>query len=358
MIRLLLAICVLATPLQASEAVIDVATGRLIAGWEENAPRFPASTTKLMTILTALEAVRDGEVKLDQTITVSAHAAAAPPVHLGLAKGAEITLAQAIHAALVLSSNDAARVIADAVDGDEATFARRMTALAHGLGMKNTVFRNASGLPDPGHVSTAADIARLIMRADQLHGPYLRDLFRKPLSYNGVSRAPRNNSLAAVEGAVLGKTGFTCAAGYTAALLVERAGQTLALATMANSASAPRAASLRRLAAGVTEERTFKQPCGGEVTAETLDGFGLTLGVFEDRTDARTALRESRSVVARADRVVAVRASGRGYYAMLQAPDRVAAEKLRRRLRLRGLSAELIDPEGRRLLGLTFDSRL
>ena len=117
----------MATVANCGEAIIDGQTGRLIAGVDADTPRFPASTTKLMTIFVALEAAAKGEIDLNAPIKVSGHAAAAPPVKLGLKKGESIRLGDAIHAALIVSSNDAARVIAEAVAGSEQAFAQRMT---------------------------------------------------------------------------------------------------------------------------------------------------------------------------------------------------------------------------------------
>ena len=207
-----------------------------------------------MTIYVALEAITAGAIAWDSELTVSATAAAAPPVKLGLKAGETIPLSTAIHAALTLSSNDAARVIAEAVAGTEADFARRMTDTAQVLGMTNTVFRNASGLPDRGHLSTAVDIARMIVAVDARYGDRLRPLFRTPLRWKGRSHAPRNGAVAAPDGAVFGKTGFTCDAGYTAAMLVERDGRRLALVTLANRSSSGRRTTLASLGRGEAAE--------------------------------------------------------------------------------------------------------
>lgn len=232
----------------AGEAVLDADTGRVLSGVDADAPRYPASVTKLMTIYAALDAIADGELALEREIVVSAGAAAAPPVKLGLRVGERIRLADALHAALVLSSNDAARAVAEAVDGDEARFAMRMTLLGRAIGLRSTVFRNATGLPDPAHVSTAADMARLAAAVDRRFGAALRQLFRKPVAWRGRRLAPRNGAVAA---GALGKTGFTCAAGYVAALVVETPEGRRAAATAAHGDRASRGAALRRLVGGV-----------------------------------------------------------------------------------------------------------
>lgn len=344
----------------ASEAIIDGATGRLIAGAEADRLRFPASTTKLMTIFVALEAAAHGEVDLAAEVRISKYAAAAPPVKLGLSAGGTIRLSNAIHAALILSSNDAARVIAEAISGTEDAFARRMTKTAKALGMRDSVFRNASGLPDPDHVSTAADIGRLILQLDKRHGAYLRPLFRKRLEWRGGARRPRNGTVAGVAGARLGKTGFTCAAGYTAAVLIETPEGPRAIATMANSGPGPRAASLRRLTAGRVTAHQFAPPCSGSralrpkarpLVASLGDWF-LTLGVFSEIAEATARLEESRLIAPKAAHLVATRPAKAGFYAVLLAHDRDEARRLQKRLAGGGLRANVIDRNGRLALGL------
>ena len=356
----LVLLLVLAGAANAGEAVIDAGDGRLIAGADAHEPRFPASTTKLMTIFVALEAAAQGEIDLNAGVRISKHAAAAPPVKLGLKAGGSIRLADAIHAALIISSNDAARVIAEAVSGSEDAFARRMTKTARRLGMRNTAFRNASGLPDAQHISTAADIGRLIWLLDRRHGAYLRPLFRAPLAWRGGEKRPRNGAVASVAGAQLGKTGFTCAAGYTAVVLVETASGPLAIATLANTGPGPRATSLRRLAKGHVKAHEFSPPCAGAKTPKpaarpafaALGDWSLTLGVFPEKQNAIAALKESRHIAPAAARVVATRQTGRGFYAIVLAENQAEAHQLQDQLIDGGIKANLIDRTGRLALGL------
>ncbi len=345
------------------EAIIDGQTGRLIAGVDADTPRFPASTTKLMTIFVALEAAANGEIDLNAPIKVSANAAAAPPVKLGLKKGESIRLSDAIHAALIVSSNDAARVIAEAVAGSEQAFAQRMTAAARRIGMHSTTFRNASGLPDAGHISTAADIGRLIWWLDQRHGEYLRPLFRAPMTWRGATKGPRNGTVANVTGAQLGKTGFTCAAGYTAAVLVETIKGTRAFVTMANSGRGLRAKSLKRLVKGETAAHNFSPPCKGSAgmasgrhkpkqELASIGDWSLTLGVFSNKRDAIATLKQSRNAAPKAARIIATRKARQGYYAMVLADDQDQAPNLRLELMHDGVQANLIDRSGKLALGL------
>ena len=370
MMRALLIACLAAFPLQAGEVVLNADTGEIIAGADANAQRYPASVTKLMTIYVALDAAANGELSLDAKIRVSKHAAAAPPVKLGLKAGRTIRLEQAIHAALTLSSNDAARAIAEAVSGSEAAFAQRMTRTGRRIGLKATVFRNASGLPDPDHVSTTADMARLAAEVDRAFGPYLRALFRATLTWSGRRFGPRNGTVAAPAGAQLGKTGFTCAAGYTAAVLLETAEGRFAIATTANSGKRARAASLARLSRGDVTARDPAPGCGapGRATPSRptpklanrttpLTGWALTLGVFEDQAAALSALDAGRSAVG-GEVSLGHRSGGPGVYALVLANDASEAVRKRAQLTEAGLRANILAPHGAAMLGIALARRV
>jgi len=337
-------------PAHAGQIIIDATTGSVLAGSAETEPRFPASITKLMTIYVALEAVTAGEISWDSELIVSANAAAAPPVRLGLTAGETIPLSTAIHAALTLSSNDAARVIAEAVAGTEAAFARRMTDTAHALGMTNTVFRNASGLPDRDHLSTAADIARMIVAVDARYGDRLRPLFRAPLAWKGRSYAPRNTAVAAPVGAVFGKTGFTCDAGYTAAMLVERDGRRFALVTLANRSPGRRRMTLASLGRGEAAKVGPKlnlppvvipqDQCGG-----ALGGWAISLGDFRNRAQAAAALSRARKAGEGLPGQILRRAGRQGFHVLLFARNKRAAVERAQKLARKRIRVRVMPPQ-------------
>src|SRR5260370_39311104 len=115
----------------------------------------------MMTLYLAFEALDNGQLNLDQQLPVSAHAANRAPSKLGLAPGESVAVRDLILALVTKSANDAASVVAEGLGGSETAFADRMTQKARRLGMKSTVFRNASGLPDPANRTTARDLAIL-----------------------------------------------------------------------------------------------------------------------------------------------------------------------------------------------------
>ena len=145
-----------------SSFVMDANSGRVLQEYNPDLRRYPASLTKLMTLYLAFRALREGRIALDQAVPVSAHAASMEPSKLGLVPGTYMTVQQAILALVTKSANDAACALGELIGGgSEPRFAELMTRQARLLGMTDTVFRNASGLPDPAQVSTAHDFAML-----------------------------------------------------------------------------------------------------------------------------------------------------------------------------------------------------
>ena len=136
--------------------VIDANTGRVLHSADADDPRFPASLTKMMTLYLVFEQLEAGRIEPSTPIRISAQAAAVPPSKLDLDPGDTIPLSAAIRALVTKSANDIAVAIAEHIAGSEAAFARAMTAKARQLGMRQTVFRNAHGLPDPEQVTTMA----------------------------------------------------------------------------------------------------------------------------------------------------------------------------------------------------------
>src|SRR5262249_33149298 len=141
--------------------VVDAGTGQVLQQVDATRVWHPASLTKLMTVYLAFEALGSGLIAPDETLTVSATAAAEPETKLGLRSGKTISVAEAIKAVIVRSANDAAVLLGERIAGSEAAFAAMMTAKAQELGMTRTVFHNATGLPDDGQVTTARDMALL-----------------------------------------------------------------------------------------------------------------------------------------------------------------------------------------------------
>ncbi len=215
-------------PLSAAAApyaamVIDARSGKVLHSRNADTRLHPASLTKMMTLYVVFEAVENGEIGLDDVITISRHAASEPPSKLGLRSGQKIKLRYLIRAASVKSANDAATALAEAIEGSEARFARRMTRTAKSLGMTKTTFKNAHGLTEQGHLSTARDMTALGRHLFYDYPEYY-NLFSRTSTDAGV-RSVRNTNrrlLGAYRGADGIKTGYTRAAGFNLVASAER----------------------------------------------------------------------------------------------------------------------------------------
>ncbi|MEL6125852.1 MAG: D-alanyl-D-alanine carboxypeptidase family protein, partial [Pseudomonadota bacterium] len=203
--------------------VVDGRNGEVLHSRSADRRLHPASLTKMMTLYVAFEAIKNGEISLDQTVRVSRTASREPPSKLGLRQGQRISIRYLIRAAAIKSANDAATALGEAVSGSERAFAQRMTATARALGMNNTTFRNAHGLTQSGHLSTARDMARLSRHLFYDHAEYY-NLFGRTQVNAGVANIRNTNwrLLQNYRGADGIKTGYTRAAGYNLASSAER----------------------------------------------------------------------------------------------------------------------------------------
>jgi len=143
--------------------VIDVETGQILSQVNADAITYPASLTKMMTLYLTFEALNASRLRLDQYLPVSYEAASRAPTKLGLKSGESIAVQDLILGLVTRSANDAASVLAEGLAGSEPVFAEHMTRMTRQLGMTSTVYRNASGLPDPDQYTTARDQAQLAL---------------------------------------------------------------------------------------------------------------------------------------------------------------------------------------------------
>src|SRR6202035_1364298 len=141
--------------------IVDANSGATLTANNPDGLRHPASLTKIMTLYLLFERLDAGKIKLNTMMPISEHAAEQSPTKLGRRPGQSLEVEDAIRGLVTRSANDAAVVIAEAIGGDEDSFAEMMTHKAHALGMSRTTYRNASGLPDDDQVTTARDQALL-----------------------------------------------------------------------------------------------------------------------------------------------------------------------------------------------------
>ncbi|WP_170360372.1 D-alanyl-D-alanine carboxypeptidase family protein [Ruegeria arenilitoris] len=243
---LVLATQALAAPYAAM--VIDARTGEVLHSRNADTRLHPASLTKMMTLYIAFEAVRNGEITLDTQVRITKAAAAEPPSKLGLRAGQTIAFRYLIRAAAVKSANDAATAIGIALSGSEAAFARRMTRTAKAMGMSRTTFKNAHGLTEAGHLSTARDMTTL-GRHLLYDYPEYYNLFSRQSTHAGIKTVPNTNRrlLAAYRGADGIKTGYTRAAGFNLVASAKRGDKRIIATVFGGKSSTSRNAKVAEL---------------------------------------------------------------------------------------------------------------
>ena len=194
--------------------VVDAETGKVLRARYANKKLYPASLTKIMTLYMAFDALSRGQVRLNDRITVSKHAAGMVPSKLNLPVGSSIKVEDAIYALVTKSANDVAAALGEHLAGSEWAFANKMTAKAKSLGMKDTTFKNASGLPNTDQKTTARDMAILARALIYNHPQYYHYFSTKNFKYRGNNYKNHNKLLTSYEGMDGIKTGYIHASGF------------------------------------------------------------------------------------------------------------------------------------------------
>lgn len=202
--------------------VVDGRTGKILYSRNGDALRYPASLTKIMTLYLLFDALEERKLRLSSRLKVSKHASRQPPSKLGLKPGQTIRVSEAIKALVTKSANDVAAVVAENLAGTEANFAKQMTAKARKIGMRRTVFKNASGLPDKKQITTARDMITLANHLMFDHPERYEYFSLKYFKYKGKRYRNHNRLLFAYNGTDGIKTGYTRASGFNLLANVHR----------------------------------------------------------------------------------------------------------------------------------------
>ncbi len=230
-----------------SSIMIDANSGKVLYSKNADLQRYPASLTKVMTLYITFDALEKGLIKTSDMLTVSRTAANRSPSKLGLKAGEKISVEDAIMAIIIKSANDCATVLAEGLGYSEENFAKTMTKVAQELGMNDTVFKNASGLPNRQQKTTARDMA-LLGAALYHHFPQYYPLFAtKSFSYEGRTYYTHNRLLKTFEGTDGLKTGFTSASGYNIITSAERNGRRVIAVTMGHNTSGLRDRNVKKM---------------------------------------------------------------------------------------------------------------
>jgi D-alanyl-D-alanine carboxypeptidase len=220
--------------------VMDAKTGKVLFASNADSRRFPASLTKMMTLYMLFEGMKAGRYNARTQIPVSAKAAAEPPTKLGVRAGGSVSVDIAIKALVTRSANDVSTAIAEFIGGSEQAFARMMTSKARQLGMSNTQFRNAHGLPNSDQYTTARDMAVLGVALREHFPQYYSYFSTRSFKFGKSTISSHNRLLGRVDGADGIKTGYTRASGFNLVTSVQRDGRAVVAVVMGGNSAASR----------------------------------------------------------------------------------------------------------------------
>lgn len=298
--------------------VVNADTGTVIHQDNANSRIYPASLTKMMSLYLLFEALERKRIKLTDTLRVSSRAARQPASRLGLKAGERIRVDAAIKALVVKSANDVAVVIAERLAKTEKKFASLMTKKARQLGMRKTVFRNASGLPHRRQVSTVRDLSKLALALKRRFPRYYRFFSLQRFNYGGTTIETHNKVLKDYDGADGLKTGYIRASGFNIASSAERGGVSLIGIVVGGRTASSRDThimnlldrsfrAVRAVARKPGTEKVAPQPPAlymahkamekkRKVTALSIRSWGIQVGAF---TALDSAHKEARRAAAR-----------------------------------------------------------
>ncbi|MEI7668749.1 MAG: D-alanyl-D-alanine carboxypeptidase family protein [Pseudomonadota bacterium] len=215
--------------------IVDYDSGKVLQAENADSLHYPASLTKMMTLYLTFEALKKGNLNLNQTIPISETAASQPQTNISLAVGERLAVKDAILSVVVRSANDSAVALGEAIGGSVSGFAQKMTKKAQQLGMKNTVFRNPSGLPDNAQHTTARDMALLGIALKRDFPQYFPFFKTESFSFNGKTYVTHNHVMMRYDGVDGIKTGFIRASGFNLVTSVNRDGHRLVAVVLGGS---------------------------------------------------------------------------------------------------------------------------
>lgn len=227
--------------------VVDGSTGQVLQQVNAEQRDYPASLTKMMTLYLTFQGLKSGKLQLDEPMQVSAHAAGMSPTKLGLRAGQTISVRDCILGMVTKSANDAAAVMAENIGGSEPEFADMMNAQAHLLGMDETHFANASGLPNPDNTSTAHDLVRLAMALYRDFPQYAHFFATQEFVFRGQIVRGHNHLMYRYPGMDGLKTGYIDASGFNLASTAVRDGRRLFAVVLGGRTAAVRDNLMARL---------------------------------------------------------------------------------------------------------------
>lgn len=251
--------------------VIDDKTGKVLYAKNADAPRHPASLTKMMTLYLLFEDLQKRKLGLSSRLTASVKASQQAPTKLGLRPGQTIAVEDAIRALVTKSANDVAVTVAENLGGTEADFARRMTSTARRIGMRGSTFYNASGLPNDDQYTTARDMVILGRALQERFPSYYRYFSTRSFAWGNAVHGNHNHLLGRLDGVDGIKTGYTNASGFNLVSSYRQGGRHLVAAVMGGPSAGARDDHMVRLLTTYIPEAS-----AGTKTSSVFDENGAT----------------------------------------------------------------------------------
>lgn len=270
--------------------VVDADTRQVLHEAHADATRYPASLTKMMTLYMTFEALQQGRLRMNEQLRVSKRAASMPATNVFSKEGDRIDVQTAIKALIVRSANDISVVLAEALAKTEWQFAVNMTNKARKLGMRQTTFRNANGLPDARQTTTARDMAILGMALRRDFPQYYHFFRTTEVSYKGRTFKTHNHVTSDYPGADGIKTGYINASGFNLVTSVKRDGYSVVAVVLGGRTSRSRDAHMKDLLSRSLRQLAQSRP---PITANRFARTDAPVPVFKPGTEPVVELAEN-----------------------------------------------------------------
>ena len=305
--------------------VIDFDTKEVLFEVNANTKNYPASLTKIMTLYILFDQIEKGLLTYDTKLKVSKIASSRSPSKLYLEAGSYIKVEDAIMALIIKSANDVATVVAENISGTEKDFAKLMTRYARNLGMTNTTFKNASGLPNRAQLTTARDIS-ILSHALISNFPEEYKLFSKQnFTYNGKTYKTHNKLMLSYEGADGIKTGYIKASGFQLAFSAVRNNKRLVGVIFGGDTGKQRDRSLKIIMdkefaeLGINKKEKKSTIVKKETKQTKTNSYSIVVGTFKYRNNAEKQLKLIKSkypktTTAKKANIVLIKVSGKQLY--------------------------------------------
>ena len=305
--------------------VIDFDTKEVLFEVNANTKNYPASLTKIMTLYILFDQIEKELLTNETKLKVSKNASSRSPSKLYLEAGSYIKVEDAIMALIIKSANDVATVVAENISGTEKEFAKVMTSYARNLGMTNTTFKNASGLPNRAQLTTARDIS-ILSHALITNFPEKYKLFsKKKFTYNGKTYKTHNKLMLSYEGADGIKTGYIRASGFQLAFSAVRNNKRLVGVIFGGDTGKQRDRSLKIIMdkefteLGINKKVTKSVIVKKETKKINTNSYSIVVGTFKYRNSAEKQLKLIKSkypktTTAKKANIVLIKVSGKQLY--------------------------------------------